>query len=98
MHFLRKTEVYARTLTRPRAAVKVRVEKDTLVICEPEDDEHPNIIVAKLDTQWSELPERVKVCGPDGKVIKPSKGKKFYVTVETFDPFHAVMEADDDVF
>lgn len=94
MHFLRKNEVYSRTLGKPRACVKVRVEKDTLVVCEPEDDK-PNISVAKTDTQWSEVPDRVTVVGADGKVIKPSKGKKFYVTVETFDPFHLVMEAGD---
>ena len=98
MHFLRKAEVYARTLTRPRAAVKVKLEKDKLVVSGPDDEGNPNIFVAKLDTQWAPVPDRIKVVGPDGKVIKPSKGKSFYVTVETFDPFHAVMEASDDLF
>ena len=94
MHFLRKSEVYGRTLGKPRACVTVKVEKDRLVLVEPEDDK-PNIGIAKMDTQWSEVPERIKVVGPDGKVIKPSKGKKFYVSIETFDPFHLVMEAGD---
>ena len=98
MHFLRKSEVYARTLTRPRAGVTVKVEKDKLVVLEPDDEGKPNIHIAKMGTEWSLVPDRVKVVGPDGKVIKPSKGKAFYVTVETFDPFHMVMEASPDEF
>lgn len=98
MHFLRKSEVYARTLTRPRAAVKVKLEKDKLVVSGPDDEGKPNIFVAKMDTQWAKVPDRIKVVGPDGKVIKPSKGTSFYVSTETFDPYHMVLEASEDLF
>lgn len=95
MHFLKKSEVHARTLGKPRACVNVKVEgRDRLVVCGGDDGKH-GVFVAKIDSQWSELPERIKVVGPDGKVIKPSKGKQFYVSTETFDPFHALLEAGD---
>lgn len=87
MHFLRKSEVQGFTLTRPRACVSVRVEKDKLVI------EPGSIAVLKIGVLLSPVPDRVKVVGPDGKVVKPSKGKQFFVTTETFDPCHAVLEA-----
>ncbi len=90
MHFLRKSEVYGVTaLGRPWACVKVKLSgRDVLEIQE-------GISVGKADSQWVKLPERVKVVGPDGKQVKPSKGKCFWVTVETFDPFHMVTEGDE---
>lgn len=101
MHFLNKGEIYGRHLSHLRAAVGVTLEgRDKLVVNGPDDEGKPNIFVAKLGTEWARLPERVKVVGPDGKVIKPSKGKYFYVSLGTFNPSHAVMEAgdEDDVF
>lgn len=91
-HFLRQSEVvHYLMLGKPRAAVKVLASKDRLTI-------EPGIMVLKGDAQLSPVPERVKVVGPDGKVVKPSKGKQFYVTVETFDPVHAVLEAGPEDF
>jgi hypothetical protein len=87
MHFLRKSEVHGRSLEMPRACVTVRVVKDTLVI------ESGSLGVLKIGAQMAPVPERMKVVTDDGKVVKPSKGKQFWVTVETFDPMHAVMEA-----
>lgn len=97
MHFLKESEIYSRQLARPRAGVKVEVQgKDTLVLCAPENDEDHVIFILKPDARLSRLPDRVKVVDPEGKVVKPSKGKAFYVTLETFDPFHGVTEAGDE--
>lgn len=91
-HFLRQSEVvqYLK-LGKPRAAVQVKVVKDTLVV-------EAGVSVLKADAHISPVPERVKVVSYEGKVVRPSKGKQFYVTVETFDPIHAVLEAGPEDF
>lgn len=96
MHFLRKAEVphWPHTFGKPRAAVTVRVEEQgaRLVVQVPEDG--PGISVAKADVQWAPLPARCMVVGPGGEEVKPSKGRRFYVTTETFDPCHLVAESE----
>lgn len=52
------------------------------------------IFFLKFDTLVVELPEKIKVLSAEGPVT-PSKGSKFYVTVETIDPCHAVVELPD---
>lgn len=94
MHFLRKAELDRLDceLGKNWAAVRVRVAGTRLVMT-PGDDGHA-IVVCKRDTLFVPLPDRIQVVGPDSKVVKPSKGSRFWVTVETFDPFHLVTEAE----
>lgn len=102
MHFLHKDEVgYFNHLVvgRPYAAVKVEHQNnrelgDHLVICAGEEVSD-NIIIVKGDTQMAPLPVRVKVLSPDGEIVKPSKGRKFFVSTETFNPYHLVLEAEE---
>lgn len=87
MHFLRKTEIQNLRLPRLRAFVTVKLEgKSKLIIQE-------GISMAKIDTQWAELPARVKVFDPDGEEVLPEEGNRFYVSVESFNPCHALIEA-----
>lgn len=94
MHFLRKAELdhLDCELGKPWAAVRVRVNGTQLVMTT--DESGHAIVICKQDTLFVPLPERIQVVGPDGKVVKPSKGSRFWVTVESFDPFHLVTEAE----
>jgi hypothetical protein len=94
MHFLRKDELDRLDceLGKPYAAVRVRVQGTHLVMT-PGDEGHC-IVICKMDTLFVPLPERISVVGPDGQAVKPSKGSRFWVTVETIDPFHLVTEAE----
>ena len=82
MHFLKKAA--GSPLGIIRAAVKVRYDtkKKALILVR----ETP--MVLKADALIAPIPETIPVLDPDGKRIKG----KFYVTVETFDPFHMVVE------
>lgn len=72
---------------RPRAMVTVElVARKRLQV-------QDGISVAKADVEWYPLPSDMEVVGPDGTVLKPSTGRQFFVTVETFNPFHGLMEA-----
>jgi len=91
MHFLRKAEAehwLQQEVGKKRAAVTVKVAGDRLVI------EAGGVCVVKWDTLFAPLPERIKVVGPDGKVVQPTKGSRFWVSVETIDPTHLVIEAE----
>jgi hypothetical protein len=88
MHFLRKGELECPlALGKPRAAVQVRVAGTQVAIMED------SLVVAHRDALFVPLPERIKVVGPDGKVVTPSRDSRFWVTVETIDPYHLVIEA-----
>ena len=50
--------------------------------------------VAKADVEWYPLPADFEVVGGDGEIISPSPGRQFFVTVETFNPFHGLCEAE----
>lgn len=52
-----------------------------------------NFLVAKSDTMWALLPANVRVQDETGAPIEPSKGRSFYVTAETFNPWHGLTEA-----
>lgn len=94
-HFLLERErARGETIGKRRAMVKVRVRgKGKDVSLEVQTD---GIGVAKSDAQLSPLPDRVKVVDVDGKVVTPSHGSSFWVTSETIDPFHGVIEIPDD--
>lgn len=74
-------------LTRPHAIVMVEVVKQrptpVLVLA-------GGVEIAQWDTQWVEVPPGTVIQTPDGDTIEPSG--TFYVSVETFDPYHAVMD------
>lgn len=89
-HFLREREVREVFLHRRYAAVQVRVTgRRELTV-----DVGRGIFV--LDPMKSvsltRLPPDVVVKAPDGEVIKASHS--FWVTTCTFDPYHAVIDAD----
>ncbi len=87
MHPVRKNELYsARTINRPRAAVRVRLERTGLVIVPGE------ISVLKNDAFVVPLPDRLRVVSEDGEVVKPSDGSIFLITTETMNPFHLVTQ------
>lgn len=90
-HFLREYELAGvQILGKPRAMAKVRVlrKKGSISL-----EIVPGLGIARMDTQLVPLPDRVKVVEPSGKkVVRPSKGSAFWVTVETIDPFHGVVE------
>jgi hypothetical protein len=93
MHFLTSDQVHygGRSLPSRRAAVQVRVtygdrrSKKTAVLHVTD-----KIFVMKPDALMVELPDGVTVVDDDGKPIRPSG--KFMVSVETFDPFHALVD------
>ena len=89
MHFLLVKDDWREIVFgRPWAMVAVQlVDKEVLQIQEG------GIGVARGDTKWAQLPARMKVVDLDGKAIKPSKGRFFWVTTETFNPFHGLCEA-----
>jgi hypothetical protein len=76
----------ARPLTRLWAAVRVTRSGDELVVAgDP-------LFMAKLGTSIVELPDRFMVLGLDGAPLLPTPGRRFYITTETFDPSHALLE------
>ena len=91
MHFLNPKggrDVGGSALWKPRACVSVRVEyrdrKPVLIV------KDGSVGVLKGDAILVELPKEIPVIGPDGDRIKPTG--KFYVTTETFDPHHALVD------
>lgn len=97
MHFLRKTEIYGQEAARlvPQqpwtgcACVAVKfIGRDRLEL------QSGSIRLLKGDAKMAPLPPRIAVVDSSGKPIKPSPGRSFYVTVETFDPFHMLTEIE----
>jgi len=87
MHFLRQDESRGEiAVGRPYAVAHVRVDGTQLRL-------DGGIGVARADTLFVPLPERVQVVDLNGQVMKPSKGKRFWVSTESFDPHHLVLEA-----
>ena len=87
MHFLKpKDRGFA--LQKPRACMNVRVEyldrKPVLII------QDGSIGVLKGDAILVELPGEIPVLDASGDRIKPTG--KFHVTVESFDPYHALVD------
>ena len=96
MHFLYKRETNFSPLhpSRVYAAVKVEVTKKakprTLAVLPG------GIVFTKTDTKFVPLPDDVIVVNDEGEEITASF--KFYVSLETFDPFHIVVDAPPDLF
>ena len=73
---------------KPYAAVMVSRKKGKDLVIVP-----GQIHLLKDDTQVVELPEDYTILNPeDGTPIEPSFS--FWITTETFDPFHAVIDWD----
>lgn len=84
-HFIRAKDAHvARCFGKPWAAVEVKRTKKTLVICK--------VVIANSDVRWAEVPATFSVVDASGAVVQPSRGRMFYVSVETFDPWHLVTE------
>ncbi len=82
-----KNTVGAKSIGRPRAGIKVRREKGGLLVNAGE------IGVLKSDALVVPLPSYLHVVDSDGEgSIKPSNGKSFFITTETFDPYHFIVE------
>lgn len=87
MHFLKKAALRSHAIGKPRAAVRVKFDskKKALVIVEGE-----GFMVLKDDSLISEIPSNIPILDSKGKPILASG--KFFVTTETFDPYHAVVD------
>lgn len=94
MHFLK--EPYARVLTKSWATVECElIARNTLRVpatVTRNGVESTNIFVAKNGTSWALLPDTVRVVDPDGEPMSPSKGRVFFVTIDTFNPWHGLLE------
>lgn len=96
MHFLNKGELSSRHLPKLRAGATVRLQgRDTLVLCTPDEMEGGCIFLVPPDALICKLPERIKVVDSKGEVVNPTKGRSFYVTQETLNPFHGLTEVPD---
>lgn len=97
-HPLKPDETRGRiALGKPWAAVTVRHEcSDPALVVVPSDEDGAagGICVLKSDVLLADLPDRFSVVGPDGKKLKLSRGRKFMITVESFDPYHLLTEVD----
>jgi len=83
MHFLPIKSV-TRRLYNKRVAVKVRLDKDQLVL------EEGSIGVLPEGTQIGKIPDKLKIVTEDGEEI-PATGE-FYVTTASFNPYHWVVD------
>jgi hypothetical protein len=88
MHFLLKKELYQRRRVRVRACVMVRLEAGSgvrrLVVDGP--------VSITSGTEFSPLPADVMVVDSEGNILEPTWG--FWVSLETFDPFHLLTDWD----
>lgn len=75
-------------LGRPWAAVEVVADAGGHLTLKP-----GGVFIAKADSLWMPLPSRLEVRAADGRAVAPSPGRRFYLSAETFDPYHAVLEA-----
>jgi hypothetical protein len=82
--------------TRLIAGATVRYQKRgrdrLLIVCTPDDVEHP-IAAMRMGSQMAPVPDSVKIIDPTTKKpIRPSH--RFWVTLETLDPFHMVIDTE----
>jgi len=70
---------------KPWACVKVRREKNDLII-------QDGVSVLKVGALLVPVPSYLRVVSDEGELITPSKGKQFWISTESFDPFHLVTE------
>lgn len=87
MHFLRKDELRSRRVTL-RACVEARIEREgrtrRLVVEGP--------LRFTKGTEFAPLPPDVTVLDSEGNRLEPTWG--FWVSLETFDPYHLVTDWD----
>lgn len=95
MHFLKKDERPSAlhrsglVVGKPRACVTVCVAQGgAQLVVQP-----ASISIAKKDALFWPLPPRTRVVDEEGQEVRPSLGCCFYVSLETFDPYHLVLEA-----
>lgn len=86
-HFLGRNFGGGHAIGRAWASVTVRFQSPDRLVIQP-----GSLRIVKHDAMVVALPERFKVVDDAGVEVAPSPGRRFYVTTETFDPFHAVME------
>lgn len=89
-HFI-KLDRYDRTLVLGKPWAMVTVE---LVARKRLQIQADSLRVAKADVEWYPLPADFEVVGGEGEPVRPSPGRQFFVTVETFNPFHGLCEAE----
>lgn len=94
-HFLTNDEGRgARAIGKPWAFVQVSFERGASAAKSRLVPEPDLLSIHKADTLVVDLPGYWKVRDPEGKIVKPPKGRKFVVTVETIDPHHLIAEVD----
>lgn len=89
MHFAASKDMWAvRAVQRPWGAVEVQVLKGgkTLQV------KTGSICVIKADALIIPLPKGIRVVSDEGEAIEPTWG--FWVTTETFDPWHLLIDLD----
>ncbi|MFB5269350.1 hypothetical protein ACE41H_21560 [Paenibacillus enshidis] len=84
MHPLQKENKHSRELGRPYAAVQVEHINKVLVVIPG------SVSILKEETKITKLPSAYPVVDSEGYLIKPSG--QFYITTETFDPYHMVID------
>lgn len=90
MHFLARDDLhFASAIGAERACVTVRYSRPHTLTVVP-----GSIGILRADAQVVDLPERFAVVSPDGERIQPSPGRRFVVTAETCNPFHALAEVE----
>lgn len=87
-HILRPSEIYGGQVGLQRAVVKVKRDGDNLVV-------EGFAGVSLRDTNFVRVPERITVRGEGWKIIRPSKGSRFWISTNTFDPYHILCELPD---
>lgn len=85
----RKAPKYqTRYMRKPWAAVKVQlVGRNTLEVVPG------SICILRSGVGLTQVPEGMEVTDPEGRKLEPSHGE-FFVSTETFDPYHLVVDAD----
>ena len=86
MHVLGR-HVTSIAIGRQRAAVMVRVRSRRELVVQAE-----SIVVLKRDALISRVPSTMTVVAEDDQPIAASPGSAFWITTETFDPYHVVCE------
>lgn len=69
-----------------RACVRVRVVGKKRAVIEY------GIFLPKPDVVFAPMREDFQLTGDEGKAIPPAKGRRFFVSTCTIDPFHLVTE------
>jgi len=84
-HLLHSSErVGARPVGRPYAAVLAEKRGDALQVVD-------RVVLIKPDAQVVRLPDRIRILSGDSP-IEPTWG--FWISVETMDPYHAILDWD----